>query len=164
MIIINVMCWPRIKQFKLLHFLTLYLSQWMLKVIVKHNYVDLRYTHKNFEAITNITIPRKKLDFSDQSCWKIWDVPTVEQDVEKNHHNKIKTFDRNRNGLTSKLHSSMGFSYSFSTVHQVCNTSLSSLQLLNILWSVPFSCLCTSLLISVFATLACTSIFHSALD
>lgn len=75
---------------------------------------------------------------------------------------KIGLLTEAKKGLTSKLHSSVDFPYSFSTVHQVCHTaSLSPAPLRSLIGALL---LCTSPLISAFAALACTSTFPSALD
>lgn len=108
---------------KVLQCFLLYIPQWYV-VILKHllSYLDLKWADNLRHYLTshkvfNIRVPRKKCSSSDQPCGKM---------RADNATSKNWTIDRSRK-RTRKLHSSVDFSYSFSTVHQVCNTASFSL-------------------------------------
>lgn len=127
------------------------------------NYLDLRWADNlrcdlTSHKVYNISIP----GLSHQPCGKM-QADCAAARGRTTWRTKCNDWKR----LPVKLHSSVDFSDSSSNVHQVCNTAPLSLWLLHGLWSLPFSCrcvLCTSLLISAFTALACTSTLPSALD
>lgn len=116
---------------KVLQCFLLYILQWYV-VILKHlrSYLDLRWADNLGHYLTshkvfNISVPRKKCSSSNQPCGKMR-ADSATTRGKNNATSKNWTIDRSRK-RTSKLHSSVDFSYSFSTVHQVCNTASFSL-------------------------------------